>query len=133
MGEWKYLDATWAASLAAGNVDKEFKLVVTLNEADHTFATQDSKSENQTKVSFNPSRGGLSFGKSGSSFKGKAFGKGFGFGVGKANLPQNETAVGGPTYQYQFDTEQIKKALNDFLAQRGWQPKKSSFFGKLFG
>ena len=131
VGEWKYLDATWAAPLAAGNVDKDFKVTITLNESDHTFSSEDHQTKKSSGVSF--SNGTLSFGSTSEGFSGHKTGKEFGFGIGKANQPQNETPVGGPTYQYKFDTGELKKPLFDFLAQTGWKQQEKGLFGKLFG
>ncbi len=133
IGEWKYLDATWAAPLAAGNADKEFRVTVSFDEPSHSFTSQDHQSQSKTKISFNPLTGQVSFGKSTEGFSGHMIGKEMGFGLGQANQPQNQTAVGGPTYQYKFATSEIKEPLFNFLAQAGWQKGKTSFIGKLFG
>ncbi len=132
IGEWKYLDAKWAAPLAAGNIDKEYRVTVTFDEAAHTFSLQDHSSQSKSGLSFDPSDGGISFGKSFDSFQGHKIGKEAGFGIGHANQPQNRTSVGGPTYQYKFDTAEIKEPLVNFLTQTGWKRKKG-LFGKLFG
>lgn len=131
VGEWKYLDAAWAAPLAAGNVDKEFKVTITLNEADHTFSSEDHQTKKSSGFSF--SNGGLSFGSSTEGFSGQKMGKEFGFGVGEAKQPQNQTSIGGPTYQYKLDTSELKKPLFDFLAQTGWKRSEKGLLGKLFG
>ncbi len=131
IGEWKYLDANWAAPLAAGKVDKDFRVTVTLNETEHTYSSRDHLSQSGSSISFNSDED-VSFGHTSSNFSGHMIRKEFGFGMGKAKQPQNETAIGGPTYQYSFDTNTIKQPLFDFLAQHGWQ-KQKGFFGKLFG
>ncbi|HSX05710.1 MAG TPA: hypothetical protein VLF69_04535 [Candidatus Saccharimonadales bacterium] len=133
IGEWKYLDATWAAPLAAGNVDKEFRVTVSFDESNHSFISKDHQSQSKSKISFNPLTGQISFGKSMGGFSGHMVGKEIGFGLGQAKQPQNQTPVGGPTYQYKFDTSEIKEPLFNFLAQTGWQKGKTSLLGKLFG
>lgn len=133
IGEWKYLDATWAAPLAAGNVDKDFQITISLDEASHTYTSKDRQSQSKSGVSFNPLTGRTSFGKSSESFSGHMIGKEMSFGLGHANQPQNQTSVGGPTYQYRFATSEIKEPLLNFVTQHGWQKGKSSFISKLFG
>lgn len=133
IGEWKYLDATWAAPLAAGNVDKEFRVTVSFDEPSHTFTSKDHQSQSGSKVSFNPLTGQISFGKSSESFSGHMIGKEMGFGLGHANQPQNQSSVDGPTYQWKFATSELKEPLFNFLAQYGWQKGKTNLIGKLFG
>lgn len=133
IGEWKYLDATWAAPLAAGNIDKEFKVVISFDEVARTFTYKDQQSQSKSGFSLNPLSGDISLGKSSEGFSGHKAGKEFGFSFGKAKQPQNQTPVGGPTYQYKFDTSELKEPLFNFLNQNGWQKGKSGIFGKLFG
>lgn len=133
IGEWKYLDAVWAAPLAAGNVDKEFRVVISFDEGARTFTSKDYQSKSKSGFSLDPSTGKVSFGTSSEGFKGQKFGKEAGFGFGFGKQPQNQTAVGGPTYHYNFDTSAIKDPLFNFLAQTGWQRGKTGLFSKLFG
>lgn len=133
IGEWKYLDALWAAPLAAGNVDKDFRVTISFNETNHTYTSKDRQSQSKSGVSFNPLTGQVSFGKSSESFRGHMIGKEMGFGLGHAKQPQNQTSVGGPTYQYKFATSEIKEPLFNFLEQYGWQKGRSGIISKLFG
>ncbi|MEO8104902.1 MAG: hypothetical protein ABI602_01020 [Candidatus Saccharibacteria bacterium] len=133
IGEWKYLDAVWAAPLAAGNVDKEFRVTITFDETTHTYTSKDHQAQSESGLSFNPLSGQLSVGKSSSRFSGQMVGKKMSFGLGQANQPQNQTSVGGPTYQSTFASAAIKEPLFNFLQQTGWQKGKTSFLSKLFG
>ncbi|MFZ1459091.1 MAG: hypothetical protein WAT17_04395 [Candidatus Saccharimonadales bacterium] len=133
IGEWKYLDATWAAPLAAGNIDKEFRVTVTLDEATHTFTSKDHQSQSNSGISFNPLSGQVTFGTKSEGFSGHMVKKEFGFGLGSAHQKQNQTTVGGPTYQFKFNSSEIKEPLFNYLTQAGWRPGKTGFLSKIFG
>ena len=78
------MDATWAAPLAAGNVDKDFRVTISFDETNHTYTSEDHQSQSKSGVSFNPLAGQVSFGKSSESFSGHMIGKEMGFGLGRA-------------------------------------------------
>ena len=133
IGEWKYLDAQWVGFFAAGNEQKEFKTVVTLDEATHTYTQRDIASQSESKISFNPMDGKLSFGKTASGSMGSMITKEFGFGIGAEKQEQNQTSLGGPTYKYSFNSSQLKQPLADYLQQLGWQPAKQGLLKRIFG
>jgi len=131
IGEWKFLDAVWAAPLAAQKVDKDFRTTITFDESKHTYSSADHSSSSASGIGFNPLSGTMSVGGSHNFFNGQMKEKQFGFGLGLPKQNQNTTAVGGPTYQYKFNSDEIKQPLFDYLAQAGWQ-KNKNFLGKLF-
>lgn len=131
IGEWKYLDAEWVAPLAAGHVDQSFKIVVTLDEASHTYTSKDNETKNFSKISIGI--GGIDARKESDFFSGKMKKIEFGGGLGKANQPQNKSKVSEHLYKYNFKTSEIKQPLFDFLEQQGWKkPKKGGFLSRLF-
>ena len=132
VAEWKYLDAIWAAPLAANNVEKTFKLVVTLDELTHTYTSQDTQTSKSSGFSL-LTNGTISFGGEMGGFKGHKIGKEMGFGLGHAKQPQSSVSIGGMTYSYSFDTSEIKKPLFELLEKSGWTKKKNGFLGGLFG
>lgn len=127
---WKIADVKWVVILGGGSIDKNYKLVINLDEPSHTYTYVESKSSNQLKFGLQPG-GGLSLGVESNSFKGKTIGKSFGAGAGTA-VDQNGKSDGN-TYKYSFDTKQIKDPLLSLLDQSGWSRKKKGFFSKLFG
>jgi hypothetical protein len=130
IGEWKILDAMWAAPLAAGKVDKNYKVIVSLNETKRTYGFKEYYTESKSGIRMSDD-GNLSFGSEKSFGSGKMIGRSFEAGVGVPNQSQNQTAIGGPTYQASFNTAQIKQPLFAFLEQVGWKIK-GGWFNKLF-
>lgn len=128
-GNWKITDVKWTVILGGGKVDKNYDLNVTLDEATHSYDYKERKTNSGSKWSFDPGTGSISFGGSGSVFSGKMTEKEFGAGAG-TSVKQNGQE--GNTYQYAFDTKQIKDPLFKVLNDSGWQLQKSSLFSKLF-
>lgn len=109
------------------DINKEYKIQVTLDEATHTFNFKEHTATDRSNFSINPG-GSLSFGGSKDTFSGKQF-------INK----ETETVIelggqpGSDSYSYKLDTAQIKNPLLQILQNGGWQEKKQSFFGKVFG
>lgn len=131
IGEWKYLDAIWAAPLGAGDIDESFKLIITLDEASKTYTSTDISTKHESGIKFNPANGKIQFGSETNGFIGNKNEKSFSFGLGKARQEQNQ-GPGGVTYVSKFDTDMIKTPIFELLSSMGWK-KKSGLLSRLFG
>lgn len=130
IGEWKYLDAKWIGIFGNTDVDKQYKLTVTLDESNKSYKVDENFSTKEKSLGFNPLTGKISFGTSQSGFKGKMINRSLGFGIGVANQPQNETSFGAPTVKYDFSNSTIKDPVLELLKKQGW--KKTGLFSNLF-
>lgn len=124
VGVWDYADAKWAGFFAAGTVDKGYTLTVTLHAEDSTYELLDRTSETTKRLD----AGGFSYSKSG--FQGTTRK----ISMKKAWSPiASDHGQVGNTYEWNFDTDSIKKPVREVLEQAGWTERKKSFFAKMLG
>ena len=123
VGTWDIVKATSLYPDELTHVDRDYRLVVELDEDEHSFDYEDH--ESATEVTLDGD--GASFQKE--LFKGKTKKKEFSFELGGIN--KTEDGVSMNPVVYSFDTDKIKDPLFGFLEQRGWERKKG-FFRKLF-
>jgi len=123
VGTWDIVKATSLYPTEITHIDKSYRLVVELDEDEHTYDYQDHESETTASAD----GGGLHVQKD--VFKGKAKKKEFSFEFGGVN--KTDEGVSMAPVVYSFDTDKIKDPLFALLAQHGWQ-KKKGFFKKLF-
>ena len=119
VAEWKIVDASWYEIFAKAKLVKVFRIYLKLdadkNEVraqDHEYSVQWSAGVPSLKLAVN-------------SFKGQStsmeFGTGFAF---------TETLAPGQVYKYKFNTNELKKPIQEMVASCGWNYKGISF-GKL--
>jgi hypothetical protein len=129
---WKYADVKWAALTAAGTISASYELRVTLDPEESTWEFDETDSSSTATV--RGEDGGISFGGTASTFKGRETRKTFQFGVGTAaKTTDRQGSTEGNLYGYSFSTDEVKSPLIEALESAGWEPRKKGFFGKLFG
>ena len=119
VARWKWMDATFFAPTEINDETRNYSFTVTLNDKGK-YKELDVTQEKTTSVGM--SGGGLSFGTSSSSFKGKTTQKSFSFGVGQNNQTGEMGFVG-----FKFDTSLVKNQIRGYLESCGW--KKAGMFG----
>ena len=119
VARWKWMDATFFSPQEINDETKNYTFTVTLDNKGKWHEV-DEKKEKSSSVKL--SGGGLSFGTSTSSFKGKTTQKSFEFGVGKNNQTGEVGFIG-----FKFDTTIVKQSIRDYLIYCGW--KKAGLFG----
>lgn len=124
VGTWDIVRATSLYPTAVEHVDKKYKLIVELDEDEHTYDFDEKKTSSHVEVG----GGGLHFGKEG--FKGKSSSKEFSLEFGGVN--KTDEGVSMNPVVYSFETSRIKEPLFTFLEQHGWERKKG-LLGRLFG
>ena len=119
VAEWKIVDASWYEIFAKAKLEKVFRIFLKLNEEKHEVRAQDHE------YSIQWSAGIPSLKLAVSSFKGQMssveFGTGYAF---------TETLAPGQVYKYKFNTNELKKPIQDICASCGWTYKGVAF-GKL--
>jgi hypothetical protein len=123
VGRWDIVKATSLYPTEVTHVDKKYKIVVELDEDEHTYDFNEKHASTSAKAD----GGGLSFSKEG--FSGKSSSKEFSFEFGGIN--KTEEGVSMNPVVYSFETSRIKEPLFTFLETHGWSRKKG-FFGRLF-
>ena len=123
VGTWDIVKATSLYPTEVTHVDKDYRLVVELDQDEHTYDYQDHESETRASAD----GGGLHAEKS--FFKGKENKKEFSFEFGGVN--KTDEGVSMAPVVYSFDTDKIKDPLFAFLGQHGWE-KKKGFLKRLF-
>jgi len=119
VAQWKWMDAAWFAPGSVTSDVQSFTYTVTLKDGGK-YKELDTSESKSSGVSL--SGGTLSFGTSGSTFKGKQMGKSFQFGTGQ---DRNTGQTG--FISVQFDTERVKKPVRAYLEACGY--KKAGLFG----
>jgi hypothetical protein len=119
VAEWKIVDAQWYEIFAKANLTKVFRIHLKFATAKNELRAQD----HEYSVSW---RAGVpSITLAASTFKGQMtsveFGTAYGF---------TETLAPGQIYKYRFNTNELKKPIQEVLATLGWTYKGISF-GKL--
>ena len=120
VARWKYMDATFFAPAEVNDETRNYSFTVTLND-NGKYKEVDIVQAKAKSVGMSPG-GGLSFGTSSSSFKGKTTQKSFTFGVGQNNQTGETGFIG-----FKFDTTLVKNQIRSYLESRGW--KKAGMFG----
>ena len=119
VAEWKIVDASWYEIFAKAKLEKVFRIYLKLDADKHEVRAQD----HEYTVQWTAGIPKLSMAVS--SFKGQMnsveFGSGYAF---------TETLAPGQVYKYKFNTNELKKPLQDAAAACGWSYKGVSF-GKL--
>lgn len=119
IAEWKIVDATWYEIFAKANLTKVFRIYLKLDPDKHELRAQD----HEYKVEWRAGVPNLSL--SVSSFKGQMtsveFGTAYAF---------TEELAPGQVYKYRFNTNELKKPIQEVIASCGWSFKGVAF-GKL--
>jgi hypothetical protein len=119
IAEWKIVDASWYEIFGKAKLEKVFRIFLKLDADKKEVRAQDHE------YSVQWSAGVPSLKMAVSSFKGQMnsveFGTGFAF---------TETMAPGQVYKYKFNTNELKKPIQDAVATCGWKYKGVAF-GKL--
>ena len=119
IAEWKIVEAQWYEVFAKANLTKVFRIHMKFDVEKHELRAQDHE------YSLTWSAGVPSLSLAVSSFKGQStsiqFGSAYAF---------TETLAPGQVYKYRFNTNEIKKPIQDTTAACGWSYKGIAF-GKL--
>jgi hypothetical protein len=119
VAEWKIIDASWYEIFAKAKLVKVFRIYLKLDADKSELRAQD----HEYTVSWSAGIPHLSL--EASSFKGQKtsvqFGTSFAF---------TETLAPGQVYKYRFNTNELKKPIQDICASCGWSYKGVAF-GKL--
>ncbi len=119
IAQWKIVDATWYEIFAKANITKVFRIFLKFDPDKHELRAQDHEYQVEWRA------GVPSLSLSVSSFKGQMtsveFGSGYAF---------TEELSPGQVYKYRFNTNEIKKPIQEVAASCGWSYKGITF-GKL--
>lgn len=119
IAEWKIVDAKWYEIFAKANLTKVFRIYMKLDEAKHELRTKDDEYTVEWKA------GVPSLSISVQKFQGQITSVEFG-----AAYAFTEELTPGQVYKYRFNTNEIKKPIQDAVAACGWTYKGVAF-GKL--
>jgi len=119
IAEWKIVDAQWYEIFAKARLTKVFRIHMKFDNARHELRAKD----HEYTVEWSAGIPRLSAAVS--AFKGQMtsveFGTAYAF---------TETLTPGQVYKYRFNTNEIKKPIQDVAANCGWK-YKGVVFGKL--
>lgn len=119
VAEWKIVDAQWYEIFAKANLTKVFRIFMKFDTVKHELRVQD----HEYSVSWRAGVPSISLAVS--TFKGQMtsveFGTAYGF---------TETLAPGQIYKYRFNTNELKKPIQEALSALGWTYRAISF-GKL--
>jgi hypothetical protein len=119
IAEWKIVDAQWYEIFAKAKLEKVFRIYMKFDEAKHELHAKDEEFSVSWKA------GVPSLAISVSKFQGQMtsveFGTAYAF---------TEELTPGQVYKYRFNTNEIKKPIQDAVAACGWHYKGVAF-GKL--
>jgi len=119
IAEWKIVDARWYEVFAKASLTKVFRIYMKFDAGKREVRTMDE----ELNVSW---RAGVpSFSAQASFFRGQK--TSFSFGTGYAFT---ENLAPGQVYKYKFNTNELKKPIQDAIAACGWTCKGVTF-GKL--
>ncbi|MEW6093491.1 MAG: hypothetical protein AB1531_05950 [Chloroflexota bacterium] len=119
VAEWKIVDAQWYEIFAKANLTKVFRIYMKFDPAKAELRAQDHEYTVQWRA------GVPSLSLAVSSFKGQMTSVEFG-----AAFAFTETLAPGVVYKYRFNTNELKKPIQEALAACGWSYKGIAF-GKL--
>ncbi|GMV34416.1 MAG: hypothetical protein DCC59_02120 [Chloroflexi bacterium] len=119
IAEWKIVDARWYQVFAKANLTKVFRIYMKFDPAKHEVRAKDE----EFTVTWNAGIPALSL--SASKFQGQMTSVEFG-----AAYAFTEEFKPGMVYNYRFNTNEIKKPIQEAVAACGWRYKGVAF-GKL--
>lgn len=119
IAEWKIVDARWYEIFAKASLTKVFRIYMKLDPAKAEVRAQD----HEYTVSWRAGVPSLSLAVS--SFKGQMTSVEFG-----AAYAFTEELAPGQVYKYRFNTNEIKKPIQEVITASGWAYKGVTF-GKL--
>ena len=119
LAEWKIVDAKWYEIFAKANLTKVFRIYLKFDEAKHEVRAKDE----EFTVEWRAGVPSLSF--SVSKFQGQMTSVEFG-----AAYAFTEELKPGLVYNYRFNTNEIKKPIQEAVAACGWGYRGVAF-GKL--
>jgi len=119
IAEWKIVDAQWYEIFAKANLTKVFRISLKLDPEKHELRAQD----HEYTVEWRAGVPNLSLAVS--SFKGQMTSVEFG-----AAYAFTEELAPGQVYKYRFNTNELKKPIQEAVAACGWTYKGVAF-GKL--
>lgn len=119
IAEWKIVDAQWFEIFAKASLTKVFRVYMKMDETNHELRAMDR----EYSVEWRAGIPNLSLAVN--TFKGQStsveFGTGYAF---------TETLAPGQVYKYKFNSNEIKKPIQDTTLACGWTYKGVAF-GKL--
>ena len=119
IAEWKIVDAKWYEVFARANLTKVFRIYMKLDEAKHEVRAKDEEYTLEWRA------GAPSLSIAASKFQGQKtsieFGTAYAF---------SEELKPGEVYKYRFNTNEIKKPIQEAVTACGWIYKGVAF-GKL--
>ncbi|MFA5873197.1 MAG: hypothetical protein WC832_04465 [Anaerolineales bacterium] len=119
IAEWKIVEATWYEIFAKANLTKVFRIYLKLDPEKHELRAQDHENTVEWRA------GVPSLSLAASSFKGQMTSVEFG-----AAYAFTEELAPGQVYKYRFNTNELKKPIQEAVAACGWTYKGVAF-GKL--
>ena len=119
IAEWKIVDAQWYEVFAKANLSKVFRIYMKLDPGKHELRAQD----HEYTVAWRAGVPSLSMAVS--SFQGQMSSVEFG-----AAYAFTEELSPGQVYKYRFNTNELKKPIQEAVASCGWSYKGISM-GKL--
>jgi hypothetical protein len=119
IAEWKIVDAAWYEIFAKANLTKIFRIYLKLDPEKHELRAQD----HEYTLAWRAGVPSLSLAVS--SFKGQMTSVEFG-----AAYAFTEELAPGQVYKYRFNTNELKKPIQEAVAACGWTYKGVAF-GKL--
>jgi hypothetical protein len=119
IAEWKIVDAQWYELFAKASISKVFRIYLKLDPDKHEVRAMDREYTVQWRA------GAPTLSVSAQAFKGQkqevSFGGAYAF---------TETLAPGQVYKYRFNTNEIKKPIQEAVTACGWTYKGVAF-GKL--
>jgi hypothetical protein len=119
IAEWKIVDAKWYEIFAKANLTKVFRIYMKLDPAKHEVRAKDEEYTLEWKA------GVPSLSVSVQKFQGQMTSVEFG-----AAYAFTEQLAPGQVFKYRFNTNELKKPIQDAVAACGWGYKGVAF-GKL--
>lgn len=119
IAEWKIVDAQWHEIFAKANLTKVFRIYMKLDPVKHEVRAKDEEYSVAWKA------GVPSLSLAASKFQGQTTSVEFG-----AAYAFTEKGEAGQVYNYRFNTNEIKKPIQQVITDCGWAYKGIAF-GKL--
>jgi len=119
IAEWKIVDAQWYEIFAKAKLTKVFRIYIKLDAENRELRAQDHEYTVQWAARI--PRLSLAVSKFKGQMTSVEFGTGYAF---------TETLAPGQVYKYRFNTNEIKKPIQEVAAACGWRYKGVAF-GKL--
>ena len=119
IAEWRIVDAQWKEVFSKAKLAQSFQIYMKFDPAKKEVRTMDKETTVQWQGGF------PSFHGEASTFKGQqtsiSIGMGYAF---------TETLASGQIYKYRFNSNEMKKPIQDAVKEAGWKYKGIAF-GKL--